>query len=79
MGRNNYPTAEFSVTYTEKKYNGKVQKSFVGSFINESGEKVLITIGEKPYKSKNGKTFKYARAINLGHESQAKTRRNQMG
>jgi len=73
------PTVEFTATMKSKTYKGKKQESFVGSFLNENGEKILVSFNTKKYTSKkNGKTFVYCRATNLGHEGEYK-KRNQMG
>lgn len=75
----NYPNAQFSLTRQEKTYQGKKQIQWTGSYLNESGETILISFNEKKYTGKkSGKQFVYAKAINLGHAGE-RVRRNQMG
>lgn len=76
-----YPKAKFTVTLDEKPYRNKPQKKLVGSFLNENGEKILISIDiKKSYSPKDKKSvkFHYATAVNLGYP-QERGRRNQMG
>lgn len=74
-----YPNVSFTVSHKEKTYKGKKSKELVGSFLDEDGNRILISVNPTVYTSKKtGNKFQYARATNLGHD-QERPKRGQMG
>ena len=73
-----YPSVDFTLSAKKETYNGKSKNVLTGSFLDENGNRILVTINEKRYKStKTGKNFVYGRAVNLGFD-QERPKRGQM-